>query len=164
MACTVNEVVLAFMEHADGYYCHADGTPTGETENFKAAMRPLTRLYGWTPARNFGPLALKAVRSAMIDGGLARTTINGRIGKSRPSLRLGGRERTGARERPPRAEGGSRAEERPIGRAGGLEGPASPRRARGRDPAARVPADLGDDRASATHRHAAGRGRDDADP
>ena len=78
---TVNEVVLAFLEHADGYYRHADGTPTGEAENFKDAVRPLIRLYGRTPARDFGPLALKSVRGAMIDDGLARSTINARIGK-----------------------------------------------------------------------------------
>jgi integrase len=79
---TVNELVLAFLTgHADPYYRHADGTPTGETQNFKDALRPLIRLYGRTPARDFGPLALKAVRGAMIDGGLSRSTINARTGK-----------------------------------------------------------------------------------
>jgi integrase len=44
------------------------------------AIRPLKDLYGETPASMFGPVALKAVRQKMIASGLARTTINQRIG------------------------------------------------------------------------------------
>jgi integrase len=79
---TVNDLILAFLtRHADPYYRHADGTPTGEAENFKDALRPLMRIYGRTPAKDFGPLALKAVRKTLIDAGLARTTINARVRK-----------------------------------------------------------------------------------
>ena len=79
---TVNDVMLAFLtRHADSYYRHADGTPTGEAENFKHALRPVKKLYGRTPATDFGPLALKAVRKEMVDSGLSRTTINARVGK-----------------------------------------------------------------------------------
>jgi hypothetical protein len=35
--------------------------------------------HGSTPARDFSPLKLKAVRQAMIDAGLSRTTINQRV-------------------------------------------------------------------------------------
>jgi integrase len=42
-------------------------------------MRPLKAHYGHTIAREFGPLALRAVREKMIADGLAQTNINGRI-------------------------------------------------------------------------------------
>ena len=78
---TVAEVILAFWRHAERHYRRADGSQTGELGNFRDSLRPLRRLYGGTPAADFGPLALKAVRQAMIDAGLARTTINQRIGR-----------------------------------------------------------------------------------
>jgi integrase len=78
---TVAEVVLAFWIHAQAYYRKPDGTLTGEQDNIKLSLRPLRKLYGLTPAREFGPLGLKAVRQSMIDSGLSRTTINQRIGK-----------------------------------------------------------------------------------
>ncbi len=80
---TVNEVLLAFLRHADGYYVHPDGTPTSEVKYVRESVRVARRLYGHTPAREFGPLALKAVRQAMVDGGLARTTVNGRVNRVR---------------------------------------------------------------------------------
>jgi integrase len=76
---TVNEVLVAFLRHADGHYIRPDGTRTNEVVEFKLTGRVTRELYGHTPAREFGPLALKAVRQRMIDGGLARTTINARV-------------------------------------------------------------------------------------
>jgi hypothetical protein len=78
---TVSEVILAFWRHAEVYYCRADGTPTGETDNLRLALRPLKELYGGTPAREFSPKALTAVRQAMVDSGLCRRTVNQRIGR-----------------------------------------------------------------------------------
>ena len=40
----VSEVILAFVEHAQKHYRHADGTPTGELDNYRDALRPLRRL------------------------------------------------------------------------------------------------------------------------
>jgi integrase len=77
---TVNEIILAFLtRHADTHYRRADGTPTGELDNFRMSLRPLRQLFGTTPARDLSPKALKAVRKAMIDAGLSRTTINQRV-------------------------------------------------------------------------------------
>ena len=42
----------------------------------KSALRPLKELYGHTQAREFGPLALKTVRSHFVTKGLARKTVN----------------------------------------------------------------------------------------
>jgi len=68
--------VARFWQHAQGYYRKPDGTMTCEVDNFRQALRPLRQLYGETAAKDFTPLALKAVRQAMIDRGWARTNIN----------------------------------------------------------------------------------------
>lgn len=79
---TVNDLILAFWkQHAEQHYRHADGSPTGELDNYRDSLRLLRRLYGTTPTSLFSPLPLKAVRQAMIESGLARTTINQRIGR-----------------------------------------------------------------------------------
>ena len=75
---TITELIAAYWRHAQSYYVK-DGSPTSEQVWIKLAMRPLRRLYGSTPASSFGPLALKAVRQAMIDHGDCRATINGYI-------------------------------------------------------------------------------------
>jgi integrase len=76
----VNEMLLSYLDHVDAYYVK-NGKPTVEPGNIRLAIRPLRQLYGLTPARNFGPLGLKAVRKAMVDGGLCRSEINRRIGR-----------------------------------------------------------------------------------
>lgn len=77
---TVNELLLAYLLHAEGYY-RKDGKPTRELENIRHAVRPLRRLYGHTLARDFGPLALKSLRASMVEAGLCRNEVNKRIGK-----------------------------------------------------------------------------------
>jgi integrase len=81
IGCTVDELLLAFLDHARTYYRRADGTPTSEYDNFRDAVRPLQRLYGPTPAAAFGPLALKAVRQEMVKLGWARTYVNKHVGR-----------------------------------------------------------------------------------
>ncbi|MDB5352700.1 MAG: Phage integrase family protein [Planctomycetota bacterium] len=76
---TVNDLILAYWHHAEVYYQSPDGTPSSEPEKIKLALRPLKRIYGSTPARDFGPKALKSVRQVMVDGGLCRRTINQRV-------------------------------------------------------------------------------------
>ncbi len=78
---TVTEIAASFWEHAQAYYRHPDGTPTHEAEGYRDALRPILRLFGHVPARKVGPLALKAVRQAMIDVDLCRTQINRRVGR-----------------------------------------------------------------------------------
>lgn len=61
---SISEVLLRFLEHAEGYY-----PPSGhELEKYKLAFRPLQRLYGHTLARQFGPKALKALQHALASG------------------------------------------------------------------------------------------------
>src|SRR6185437_8730750 len=63
---TILEIVEKFRTHAEVYYRHPDGTPTGEWENFRIALRALRKLYGRLPAIEFGPLKLEAFRTTMI--------------------------------------------------------------------------------------------------
>jgi len=50
-----------------------------ELENLGQSIVPLKDLYGTTPAAEFGPIALKAIRQRTIDSKLARNTINQRV-------------------------------------------------------------------------------------
>jgi integrase len=84
---TVGEILLAYLAHAEGYYRPGDGCRAHELDNLRDALRPVRALYGRTPALQFGPLALRAVREAMIRSGLARTTINARIHRVRRMFR-----------------------------------------------------------------------------
>ena len=63
---TVSTIAAAFWQHAQGYYKKPDGTPTSEVDTIRQALRPLRRLYGPTPAAEFGPRALKALRLEMM--------------------------------------------------------------------------------------------------
>src|SRR5688500_3728919 len=77
---SVNEVLLGYGRFAEGYYQPGNGDQNGELERIAYAIKPLKELYGTTPAADFGPLALKAVRQKLIDANLCRTTINQRVG------------------------------------------------------------------------------------
>ena len=97
---SIDELVLKFMEHANSYYVDlATKETTSEVVSFRDALRPICRLYGNTPATEFGPLAFQALRTAMVNGswltdeeranrpkahqavGLARTTANRQCGR-----------------------------------------------------------------------------------
>jgi integrase len=78
---SVNELLLRYWSFAQIHYRHPDGRPTHEQADILLSLRPLRQAYGETPARTFGPLALKAVREQMIKDGLCRTLINQRINR-----------------------------------------------------------------------------------
>jgi integrase len=84
---TVNELLVAFWRHAEEHYRRPDGTPTQELAEFRYSLRPLRELYQHTPAKDFGPLALKAVRERMVEGELCRGVANQRIGRIRRVFR-----------------------------------------------------------------------------
>ena len=77
---TVNELLVAYLRFADGYY-RKNGKPTTEAECIRYSVRPLRKLYGHTPVKDFGPLALKAVREEMVKSGLCRNECNKRTGR-----------------------------------------------------------------------------------
>jgi integrase len=69
---SVNELALAYWRHVEGYYVK-DGKPTSEQDTIRQALRYVTRLYGHTPAQEFGPKALKAGREEMVRHPITRT-------------------------------------------------------------------------------------------
>lgn len=72
---TVAELILDYWRYAQDYYRKND-QPTSQVDQIKQSLGPLRRLYGDTPAREFGPLALKAVRQSFIDSGFCRAEVN----------------------------------------------------------------------------------------
>jgi integrase len=84
---TVNELILAFWHHAEAYYRHPDGTPTTELKEVRYSLRELKALQGHSPAADFGPLALKAVRQRMIEAGLSPKLINKRVDRIKRAFR-----------------------------------------------------------------------------
>jgi integrase len=72
---TIAELILRYLEHCDRYY-QKDGRPTGEARNVEYALRPLRRLYGSSQVEDFGPLALKTTRAAMIETDICRNVVN----------------------------------------------------------------------------------------
>jgi hypothetical protein len=72
----VGELCVVFLEHAKSHSTKA-GKATSEICILKSCMRPLNDLYGRTPAAEFGPLALKAVRGKMITFGAAPVVRSG---------------------------------------------------------------------------------------
>lgn len=76
---TVVEVANEFLKWARGYYVMG-GKPTAEPRNIALALRPLKKLYGRSPASKFGPRALKAVRTRMVESDWSRKHINRQIG------------------------------------------------------------------------------------
>lgn len=77
---TVAEILAAYLNFAERYYLDRDGSPTKELSVLKYALKPVRDLYADTPAVEFGPLALKAVRQHMVGSDLSRALINRRIG------------------------------------------------------------------------------------
>jgi integrase len=56
------------------------------------------RLYGCTPARDFGPDALELVRESMIESGLSRGVINARVSRIKRMFRWASKKRLGSPE------------------------------------------------------------------
>ncbi len=88
-AVSVNELMLAFLEHADQHYRGPDGNPTDEIRHIETAIHTARELYGETPAAEFGPLRLKAVRQKFIELGWCRKTVNARVERIRRAFRWG---------------------------------------------------------------------------
>jgi integrase len=76
---TINELILAYWEFADGYY-RKNGESSTQADRVRRSMKPVKELYGHTAAKDFGPLALKAVRERMIHSDWTRGYINSCVG------------------------------------------------------------------------------------
>jgi len=83
----VVDVIAAYWEHVTRYYRKPNGTATSEVESNRKALRYVQRLYGEHPASDFGAMALKACREAMILAGHCRTSINRDVGRVKRMFR-----------------------------------------------------------------------------
>jgi hypothetical protein len=87
-AVTVDQLCEAYLEHARAYY-RKGGRETSEVKSLKAVMGPLSDLYGTTPARDFGPSALRAVREQFVAVGWCRAHVNAQVHRLRRIFRWG---------------------------------------------------------------------------
>jgi integrase len=73
---SVMELLADYLQYAKEYY----GThPKGEYPQVVRSIRPVKELYGRTPAAEFGPLQLKAVRETLVTTDRSRRYINDTI-------------------------------------------------------------------------------------
>lgn len=79
---TVGELCHAFMRYAETHYVK-NGEMTSQVDAVRSTIRVLISVYDLTPAKDFGPLALKAVRQQMVDKGWVRDTVNAAVGRVR---------------------------------------------------------------------------------
>lgn len=73
---SIAELVAQWLPAMEEIYPQQDGKPNKEIGVVESAMRTLLKLHGVTPAAQFGPKALKAVRDAYVDRGLSRKVVN----------------------------------------------------------------------------------------
>jgi len=83
----VDELAEKHGEFADLYYRKPDGTPTREALNCACAFGHLVEVAGAIEVDDLCPRILKQARSAMIESGLARSTINARVNRIRRVIR-----------------------------------------------------------------------------
>jgi integrase len=86
-ALSVNEVILAYVRHASAYYKPADGGERKELGCIRDALRVVKQLFGRTPAAEFGPRALKAVRVEMLGKDWSRGYVNHQVNRVRRMFR-----------------------------------------------------------------------------
>jgi integrase len=84
---TVNDLILAYLRYAESYYKPCPDGEQKEVGCLRDALRILRQLCGRTPAEEFGPKALKALRAAMVEKDWARTYINHQIDRVRRMFR-----------------------------------------------------------------------------
>lgn len=77
---SVEDAAAAWIRYADTYYRHPDDTPTREARNCELAIRHLRSLYGTKQLDDLAFQDIQAAREGLIDAGLARETINKRVG------------------------------------------------------------------------------------
>jgi integrase len=79
---TIVEAIARYWRHAKAYYVK-NGRPTAEQACIRAALRFVIEFYADTPAAEFSPVSLKAVRNQMVEAGSARSTVNKNVGRIR---------------------------------------------------------------------------------
>ncbi len=84
---TIAELLKRYRKFAEGHYRPRPGSRTNELANMGYAVKPLREIYGHTLAKDFGPLAVKALQQHLVTNGLSRRCINDRINRVRRVFR-----------------------------------------------------------------------------
>jgi hypothetical protein len=84
---TVNEIILAYLHHAQEYYVNAAGAT--EVDNIKSACKVLRQVCGTALATQFGPVKLVAVRDGMLARGWCRTNVNHMVDRIKRMFKWG---------------------------------------------------------------------------
>ena len=85
---TISELCSAYWKFAQGYYVK-NGKKTDELAGLKTAIKTLSQAYASTPAKDFGPLSLEAVRNRFINAGHCRNYVNQNVGRIKRMFRWG---------------------------------------------------------------------------
>lgn len=83
---TISEFCCLAQSWAENYY-RCEGTPTGEAQNIKDALKPLAELAGYESPDSITADLLYDCRQVMLDSGLSRTTINSRLKRIKRVMR-----------------------------------------------------------------------------
>jgi len=78
--CTLASAVDQYFAYADLYYRRSDRTPSGEAANVRKGLRDILDHHGKMPMDDLSYDLVLASRERMIEKGLARKTINARLG------------------------------------------------------------------------------------
>ncbi len=89
---SVNELILAYWKFALKHYSFANNPKRGDYYCLRDALRVIRSLYGGTPARDFGPIALKACRQKMVALDWSRSYVNAQVDRVRRMFRWGAEE------------------------------------------------------------------------
>lgn len=84
----LGDLCLRYWRFAKQHY-RKNGKCTRVAPGIKCALRYLKNWYGKTPAADFGPLALKAVRERMIEDGHSRRYINDHVDRIKRMFKWG---------------------------------------------------------------------------
>jgi integrase len=85
---TVAELIEHYRQHVITHYVK-NGRPTSEQHDIAMAMRFVRQLYADILVKDFGPLALKAVRQKMVEADYSRGTVNKNVHRIRRLFRWG---------------------------------------------------------------------------
>jgi integrase len=77
-APTIAELMLPYLHYVAQHYRLPSGAVSNQVAIIKLSLKVLRRLYGDTPAKDFGPLKLKACRTQFVEDGLSRRECNRR--------------------------------------------------------------------------------------
>ena len=77
---TVQELVVRYLEWAEGCYVDDKGQPSSEFTHCKRALSPLVKHYGKVAVTDFGPISLDFLREKWIsDGYIVKRKIDGKL-------------------------------------------------------------------------------------